>query len=315
VYFRKIYKLDGVLEHSMDVISKKRNELLIGARMQLSLSQKIVADYLKVSRGTVFMFENFKTYPSDKLQIKICKYFSKQGIIVSREELFPKEKYEGAHTSIIGLPKLENGVLVGARKKIGLSQINLSKILKLHVSVYSDYENLHRYPSSNHQKLISEYFIKNGINLLEEDIFPKELYAPNIVVSKLGSVESDMSELEFVLISGVDESKLPVDENEYLKERIQSSPENLASRMINCGRYLVMSNNEKKWVYHLSNKERFSLTEHYINGKTFEEIGVEMKVSGARAQQLANKGVKRLKVVRHKFYDDLGFDRQNKLAM
>jgi transcriptional regulator with XRE-family HTH domain len=294
----------------MDKIVEKRNKVLADIRKKLNVSQETLANYLNISRGTFSFFETFKAYPSDEMQRKLCGYFSQNGINVSKKDLFPEEKYEGAFKSSLGVPKVENNVLVGARRKLGLSKVEISEVLGLSNSSYSDYENLQRYPSKNHQKIISEYFVKNGFNLLEEDIFPKEIYTSDLSVNKYESTE-----LEFISLSEVDESKVPVDENEYFKEEIRGAPEGLVSKMINSGRYILKANGEKTWVYNLRERERSSLTEHYINCKTFEEIGLKIKVSGARAQQLANKGVKRLKLMRHKFYDDLDFDRDNKVGL
>jgi transcriptional regulator with XRE-family HTH domain len=297
------------------IMNEKRNEVLREARLKLNLTQAALSEYLGISYGTYSLFEVLKAYPSDEMQRKLCKYFSEQGINISKKELFPEEIYGGAYKSNLGKkpnsrkPETENRILINTRKKLGLSQIELSEILNIHNSSYADYEKLHRYPPIKHQKIISEYFIKNGFALFEEDIFPKALY-----MSSTSPNESEINELEFISLNDVDESKLPVVENQYVRDEIFSTTDSLVSRMINSGRYVFNAIGEKKWIYELKDRERSALTKHYIEGKTFEAVGDEIKLSGVRAQQLCRSGVRQLKRMRHQYFDDLNFDRDNKLV-
>lgn len=70
--------------------------------------------------------------------------------------------------------KQRNYCLTNSRKALGLTQKEMAKEIGITPEAYNSYENLKQIPSKKIQERLSEYFIKKGIWVLEDDLFPEQ---------------------------------------------------------------------------------------------------------------------------------------------
>lgn len=89
--------------------ARVKNGYLVGAREKLGLTLKEAGRKIGISDNTLCMYENMRTYPSEKSQNKICDFYRSQGEFMLEEEVFPKElretKIGGKHVTEGEIPK------------------------------------------------------------------------------------------------------------------------------------------------------------------------------------------------------------------
>ena len=72
---------------------KRKNNILVNARLKLGLIQGEVAKQLNINEGTYSRYESLKTCPSLELQEKIILYFTQKGIDLSEKKIFDENYY------------------------------------------------------------------------------------------------------------------------------------------------------------------------------------------------------------------------------
>ena len=71
--------------------ARLKNAALVGARETLGITAKAVADGTGISYKTYLDCEAMKHYPTTDTQDRICEYFSRRGISLIEEKVFPEE--------------------------------------------------------------------------------------------------------------------------------------------------------------------------------------------------------------------------------
>ena len=79
--------------------------------------------------------------------------------------------------------RLKNAALVRARESLGLGARDAAEKIGISYGRLLDYESMKHYPSQPTQKKICEFYLKNGVYLFPEEVFPIELH--NLRVKKL----------------------------------------------------------------------------------------------------------------------------------
>jgi transcriptional regulator with XRE-family HTH domain len=170
--------------------------------------------------------------------------------------------------------KQRNQGLTNARKALSLTQKEIAKEMGISPELYNSYENLKQIPSQKTQKKISEYFIKKGIVVLEEDLFPEQ--------SKLC--------LDFVSPEEIENGTLGYSENLALeKEREESLKINL-ERILKSKD--LISQRDLCIV-----KQYYGIGCKKMNGNQISEYSKEngSEITGARVGQILNSSIHALR--------------------
>ncbi len=70
---------------------KVKNAKLVGAREQLELTAKKVAEDTEIRYWKYIKYEGMKLYPKLRDQRKICKFYKDHGVPIKKKEVFPIE--------------------------------------------------------------------------------------------------------------------------------------------------------------------------------------------------------------------------------
>lgn len=97
-----------------------KNSALVSAREKLGLTQYEAAEKIGISAGTLSSYENMRSYPLEKTQRMICKFYRKRRIFLLEEDVFPEQL-----RAITDRPsKYIRDVLIPKQKLLSLSEVS-----------------------------------------------------------------------------------------------------------------------------------------------------------------------------------------------
>ena len=169
-------------------MNKRKNDVLISARIKLELTQEDMAELLHINPSSYSRYESLKIYPPKEIQKVIISYFSERGVNLSEEDLFSKKLYEKSSNSNEESSLEKNIGLVNTREQLGFSRGRLAEQLHINSVIYGNYENLKVWQKAV-ELAVSIYRITN-----EKDLFRRDLGLKDQIRRASVSISSNISE-------------------------------------------------------------------------------------------------------------------------
>ena len=175
-----------------------------------------------------------------------------------------------------------NHQLVNARKELGYTQKEAAKMIGISLPLFSNYENMNKYPSSVIQEKICSFYRDRGVFLFEDDVFPKEL---QILQKNPPQYAIRKHEIEKAIFEGP-----------YTSPDSLPSPET-GPHERSCK--INLAEQTRKVLADLTPREEKVLKMRFGIGKkrdqTLEEIGNDFAVTKERIRNIEAKALQRLR--------------------
>lgn len=176
--------------------------------------------------------------------------------------------------------RLKNAKLIGARESLGLTQLEAAERIGISYFKLNGCETLRDFPSEETQKKICKFYRKNGVFLLEEDVFPQELKEAKF--RRRYITEKEVPRVKLLYTGNLERKLLPSHEqaevvavrNEF-KDKLEKALSGLKYR-------------EQQVI-----KMRYGLEGQEI--KTYREIGSIFGIKYERARQIEKRALEKLR--------------------
>ncbi len=257
------------------LIKKQRNPYLVKVREKLGMNLTEFSKYLGIDRTNYICYETLNRIPGNKSIEIITRKLEQKNIKIEKEKVFSKRMYDSYKKET-----RKNEILEKARRNLDMNVNQISKKLGIHPIYYSQIESFEVNPSKKIKKNISDYFLKRGVALYEEDLFPVELYNPG-------------EKLEFCPLDEINPSKGFWTENDFHEvietEHISKTLERALSILNEREAYVIIN-------YHgLLGKEKQRL----------KKLSENMNKTPERVRQLKKEGIEKLKSRKKDFLKNL----------